>query len=63
MEFANKNLQGDEIAKTTYLQSYNICSVVRTDDIDIVLFLSKCKIKIFPWILCPHWAMEQQFAH
>ena len=27
--------------------TYNICSVVRTDDINIVLFLSKCKIKIF----------------
>ena len=26
---------------------YNICSVVRTDDINIVLFMSKCKIQIF----------------
>ena len=26
--------------------THNICSVVRTDDINIVLFMSKCKIQI-----------------
>ena len=44
MEFANKNLQGDEIAKTTYLQ-HLFCG--QNGEINIVLFMSKCKIKIF----------------
>ena len=44
MEFANKNLQGDEIAKTTYLQ-HLFCG--QNGEINIVLFMSKCKINIF----------------
>ena len=27
--------------------THNICPVVRTDDINIALFMSKCKIQIF----------------
>ena len=36
--------------------TYNICSVVRTDDIDIGLSLSKCKRKIFSLDFMPLFA-------
>ena len=44
--------------------TYIICSMGRIEHIDTYFFMMKCEIKIFfPWNLCPHWGMEQRFAH